>query len=424
MFMKDNYDLGQIVKYYRIKNKIKQTFLCEGICTPSYLSRIENSLVRADREIYELLFLKLGLNVDSIFNVNREINSRLNQIYEELLYNNKTKENYDDFFQTIPFTNNDFFIEYQIIYSRYLFSLNQLEEGLLIYQNLRELEINFSERNAFLFKSLSVYIALLTKNYNEGLEAIKELDFNRLLGYKKIEQAIFFYNLGLIYCHTKNYSNSLSFSRRALALFSEIYLPKHELNCHTTLGIIYNNLNLHKRATSHYEKALSILNQLNKDVNNASLNMILTNLGYNFECQHQFERAEKYYKQALQSSISIDLHNHINLIRLYDLSNNKKQAVEYLEILLSLDSIIEEKYDYQIKIFKLMLIERDAPVEKINSLQKTALEYFLENKMYTWFIYYSECFAKMYERLNIYKTAYELLQTCLEVKKKMHLEVI
>lgn len=423
--MKDNYDLGQIVKFYRIKNKIKQNVLCEGICTPSYLSRIENSLVKADREIYELLFLRLGLNVDSMFKENIEVNSRVNQIYEELLFNNKTKENYDDFFQAIPFTNNDFFVEYQIIYSRYLFSANQFDEALLIYQHLKKLKSNFSERNAFLFKSLSVYIALLTKNYNEALDYIKELNFNSILSYKKIEQGIFFYNLGLIYCHIKNYSNSLSFIRRALKIFSEIYLPKHELNCHITLGIIYNNLNLHKKATSHYEKALSILNQLNKDVkNNTSLNMILTNLGYNFECQHQFELAENYYKQALQSSISIDIHNHINLIRLYYLSNKKKQSVEYLEILLNLDSIIEEKYDYQIKIFKLMLIERNPSINKITSLQKASLEYFLENKMYTLFIYYSECFAKIYEGLNIYKMAYELLQSCLEVKKNMNLEVI
>lgn len=423
--MKDNYDLGQIVKFYRIKNKIKQNVLCEGICTPSYLSRIENSLVKADREIYELLFLRLGLNVDSMFKENIEVNSRVNQIYEELLFNNKTKENYDDFFQAIPFTNNDFFVEYQIIYSRYLFSANQFDEALLIYQHLKKLKSNFSERNAFLFKSLSVYIALLTKNYNEALDYIKELNFNSILSYKKIEQGIFFYNLGLIYCHIKNYSNSLSFIRRALKIFSEIYLPKHELNCHITLGVIYNNLNLHKKATSHYEKALSILNQLNKDVkNNTSLNMILTNLGYNFECQHQFELAENYYKQALQSSISIDIHNHINLIRLYYLSNKKKQSVEYLEILLNLDSIIEEKYDYQIKIFKLMLIERNPSINKITSLQKASLEYFLENKMYTLFIYYSECFAKIYEGLNIYKMAYELLQSCLEVKKNMNLEVI
>lgn len=152
--------------------------------------------------------------------------------------------------------------------------------------------------------------------------------------------------------------------------------------------------------------------------------MVLTNLGYNFECQHQFNIAENYYKQALQGSISVDIHNHINLVRLYYLTNKKKLSAKYLEILLNLDSTIEEKYYYQMKIFKLLLSYDNPPINKIISLQKTSLDYFLENKMYTLFIYYSECFAKIYERLNMYKMAYELLQSCLDVKKNIHLEVI
>lgn len=41
---------------------MKQDELCRGICTPSYLSRIENNLVIADDGLYTLLFERLGIN--------------------------------------------------------------------------------------------------------------------------------------------------------------------------------------------------------------------------------------------------------------------------------------------------------------------------------------------------------------------------
>ena len=47
--------LGSILKLKRLEKNIKQEQLCEGICTPSYLSRIENNRLVADKEIYKLL---------------------------------------------------------------------------------------------------------------------------------------------------------------------------------------------------------------------------------------------------------------------------------------------------------------------------------------------------------------------------------
>ncbi|MFJ6211040.1 helix-turn-helix domain-containing protein [Lysinibacillus sp. NPDC092081] len=41
-------NIGQLIKYQRKKQKIKQDDLAIGVCTSSYLSRIENGLVIAD----------------------------------------------------------------------------------------------------------------------------------------------------------------------------------------------------------------------------------------------------------------------------------------------------------------------------------------------------------------------------------------
>lgn len=53
---------GKLLKYYRQKKKRKQDDVAFGICTPSYLSRIENGLVIAEHSIYAQLFENLGID--------------------------------------------------------------------------------------------------------------------------------------------------------------------------------------------------------------------------------------------------------------------------------------------------------------------------------------------------------------------------
>lgn len=52
---------GLLIKRERIAQNISQQALCEGICTPSYLSKIENGTARCSEEMYTLLFDALNI---------------------------------------------------------------------------------------------------------------------------------------------------------------------------------------------------------------------------------------------------------------------------------------------------------------------------------------------------------------------------
>ena len=54
---------GQLIKYHRQQQGLKQDDVAVGICTPSYLSRIENGLVIAEPSVYELLLARLGIDL-------------------------------------------------------------------------------------------------------------------------------------------------------------------------------------------------------------------------------------------------------------------------------------------------------------------------------------------------------------------------
>lgn len=52
--------LGPLIKLFRKQQKLRQDDLSIGICTTSYLSRIENDLVEPDIQILKLLLTRLG----------------------------------------------------------------------------------------------------------------------------------------------------------------------------------------------------------------------------------------------------------------------------------------------------------------------------------------------------------------------------
>ena len=56
--------VGHLIRAERIRQEMKQIVLAKGICTPSYLSKIERNLIVPSEDIAQLLFNKLGMDLD------------------------------------------------------------------------------------------------------------------------------------------------------------------------------------------------------------------------------------------------------------------------------------------------------------------------------------------------------------------------
>lgn len=88
--------LGGIIKAERLKQNRTQKDICYGICVPSYLSKIENEMVKPDEEILEKIYKKLNL---TYLRKQEDMYSRLqNQIkdyFYKLQYNENTNKLYE-----------------------------------------------------------------------------------------------------------------------------------------------------------------------------------------------------------------------------------------------------------------------------------------------------------------------------------------
>ena len=58
--------IGAIIKYNRIKQNMNQKTLSQGICVPSYLSRIENGDISPSDNVISIIFNKLGLTFNAV----------------------------------------------------------------------------------------------------------------------------------------------------------------------------------------------------------------------------------------------------------------------------------------------------------------------------------------------------------------------
>ncbi|HEX5519067.1 MAG TPA: helix-turn-helix transcriptional regulator, partial [Candidatus Nitrosocosmicus sp.] len=64
--------VGHLIRTERVRQQMKQVVLAKGICTPSYLSKIERNLIEPSEDVMELLFNKLGIDVELLLENNQK----------------------------------------------------------------------------------------------------------------------------------------------------------------------------------------------------------------------------------------------------------------------------------------------------------------------------------------------------------------
>lgn len=74
------FTVGQVVKKERVQSRITQEELSDGICTPSYLSRLENGQVNPSPEIVKLLLERLGKDYNKYITYKSEYEYKVDQL--------------------------------------------------------------------------------------------------------------------------------------------------------------------------------------------------------------------------------------------------------------------------------------------------------------------------------------------------------
>lgn len=238
IYSPDVLTIGKLIRNLRVRQNVKQRQLCQGLCSISKLSKIENSELNPDVFLAQMLLQRLGISeIDfkfggskaeaQLYNLRFALNSR--NLYEP------------DFFQT---------------------ALQQIEERIpgnpKIFEQLYAYEKAFSAQNSL------EKIDLLKKALEVTLESF---DINNIKAYRLswIELTIL-NNIAAEYLYAKKF-NLGSFYLQQILLYHNEIIPDCILQAQTlttTLQLIYYHLH-----SQSYHKV--ILDLFQKNYNNPIL---------------------------------------------------------------------------------------------------------------------------------------------------------
>jgi len=125
---KKDYKFGPLIKITRRRLGFTQEEICDGICTSSYLSRIENCHVIPSEETCKLILERLNLDYDKFIENLNDLDNKLETIYLKLLSEKEDIKDYDlRIFKNsyLYLGNNELYIKSRLINCKYLLSFKK-----------------------------------------------------------------------------------------------------------------------------------------------------------------------------------------------------------------------------------------------------------------------------------------------------------
>ncbi|QTD41035.1 tetratricopeptide repeat protein [Sporosarcina sp. Te-1] len=338
--------IGHVIRAERVRQEMKQVVLAKGICTPSYLSKIERNLIEPSEEIVELLMERLGLDSAKFLQPAQDkTEQEFSQMLKDSYRNVITKRDKDYTRQQLELLlqENPIFEDQSIYYTHSLIIIRfRLIAGDDLDDIGKELDnmANFSEY----FGSMQTYLFTLNKalfyytksHFKKALEHFEQVIFQSENIYlEDWEKAELFYMLGVAYTADVRIFHSIEYIRRALAYFRENFQMKRVLDCYILLGITYKKSEQYQEAYEAYTKALQLCDEFNLDNEKG---LIYHNIGTLCAIKGKSEEAIENYIKSLELKESHDspLITIYCLIIEYSKMNDKKLVDEWTSKGLSL----------------------------------------------------------------------------------------
>lgn len=280
--------LGIIINLERKIQNMSQAALCEGICSVSYLSKIENLEVIPPRDILKMLVEALGYSYEPIENLPLY---HFETAYQEILddyycfLNDDALEKISYLLETYEKTDALSDLSFDLILMHLL--KNSLKETLTLesLQTYRAFDKFLNNDQRYLLDCLYFNLMYLEENFE-----VDERDAEDQYGVLTLLQAFIDFKHG-------RYSQALTRSKRAYARFVEQGNFKGMIHASSISCSCYANL---KEYQKHIEEASKIL-KLNRITQNKTIELeIHYNIGATYLTQGKFQKARYHLEKGYE----------------------------------------------------------------------------------------------------------------------------
>jgi len=315
---------------------MKQVTLAKGICSTSYLSKIENSQTVPSDDVIKLLIDRLEIDYWSISL--EEENHFMDQLLvfykKSIIERNKSDINVEIpklFDKNLLFKNEENFYTYNLILYRLILILNPNDERCLALQNtLKHMEDKLDGRQKFLYFFNSGIYNYIQRNFIEALSFFESaLSLISTFQIDEWELADFYNALSLSYLSEGKITQTIEYASQSLALFRNNLLFRRAFDSYIIVGIAHKKNSNFKLAEESFLLAQKIVIDLKLEDQNG---MILYNLGSLAAIQGESDKAIKYFKDSLLNfSKDTDylLHTILSIIMEFSKNRNSESVIEW-----------------------------------------------------------------------------------------------
>lgn len=406
--------IGFIIRQERLKQNIKQANLCIGICSVSYLSKIERNATQPSEEVLTLLLNRLKLNPNEItFEEENAFIISLQELYKGAL----TKRDMvainsflvDASKNPISFSLPSNHTLYTLLIFRlYLIQNDDMNKIRHLAKILESLDKKLSDREQFLLL------------YNLGLFHYEDREYSTSLSYMKRalefcgspvledwEIADFYNALSLTYYRNNELAKASYYASLSLPIFKELLLFSRLVDNHIILGNISKGLKDYEKAEKNLIAAQRLAVELGLENKEA---MILHNIGSLKAILGDTENAIHYFSMSL-SKREIGSESYfltvLNIVKEYSKEKNRIQVIRWCDEALSLlgNTLQKNKRFKPYYVHFVLYKAFHSFDDKLESTLKKTIKFFEKEKDYRHVQKYSYLLADYYSKRNKYKAA-------------------
>ncbi len=419
---------GRLLKYQRLKQGLKQEYVCYGLCTVSHLSKIENGKVNATSELIHQLFKKLEITFYDEEKFIEKYSTLIEDGFQAIIYNRHPMEVTDQLLKVHDkLMCSPLFIDYLnyktlSIYHKYSEDVMPENERLEVLNNITlvlQLEnvINQTQRGWLYFLLAISDIDVDTINDNLTIP-LKSKEDCFIWAHAMLQLSIVLLSRMSFHYYYGSYDMAISVADEAVHYALKEGNAPALARINFMIGNCYSARGMIEEMLPHYERAY----QFFVDLKNIEIQIgINYNLGATYLENNQYDQAEFYLKKCLtydEISQSFLFSVYEKLTLLY---GNTKQVEKAKNCLIQaeaaftkLEGISEEismVHNYRIKLAKMRLTENYLNNEEYANVVTSLCGQLKDNTIYPWgyFNFYKRYLYELYCHNRQYKKALVLM---------------
>ncbi|MCR8850509.1 helix-turn-helix domain-containing protein [Rossellomorea sp. SC111] len=323
--------IGHKVRYLRKKKQMKQEDLSKGICSVSYLSKIENEILQPSDETMQLLLNRLGYIEET--NALTRIQELLAQWNINFMKRDeKESKKLYHYFQENDFINEGIQLEYRVLRIQYYLQHNMIAHVRKELVDLTKKIIDMPLKTKFyFFKHSAYYYYQVGKIGEAATNIIESQKFISFLELSTLELADFYYAFSFVNSKNNDTKTAVKYAEMALSSYQTIYMLTKCVDCHIILGICHKRNFHYEMAFEHYEAAHTLAKEIDYQ---EMLHPIMHNLSSLYSILGQHDEALGLL-QELYSELS-DLESYtsarivLSLVKEYCKVGRKSEAAQCL----------------------------------------------------------------------------------------------